>query len=147
MKKNVLIDMDHVLVDFDRGYRAEILKNPEQPFPQSKTGWWYDLLPIPNAIQAVEELKEIANIYILTRPSVYNANSYTEKRMWIEKHLGFEMCQNLILCYDKTMVRGDYLIDDSKHAGIFKPTWEHIHFGHEPFYSWVYVVDYLNNKL
>lgn len=65
--------------------------------------------------------------------------SYTEKRAWIEKYFGFDACYNLILSYDKTMIMGNYLIDDNIHKytgdrqGRFVPTWKLLQFGSEQY--------------
>lgn len=143
MEKIVLIDMDHTMVDFDYGYEKGLKEYPGQPFPQSKQGFWYDLPPLGNAIESVKKLRyDGYKIYILTRPSVINSISYSEKRMWIEKYFDYDMCKNLILCYDKTMVKGDYLIDDKIQTGIYEPTWEHIHFGQKGFENWIKVLGY-----
>lgn len=50
-----------------------------------------------------------------------------EKYLWVEKHLGREATNRLILTKDKTLVRGDILIDDKPHiAGAMRPQWKHI---------------------
>ena len=32
--------------------------------------------------------------------------------MWVEDHLGLHWCKKLILCPDKSLLKGDILIDD-----------------------------------
>lgn len=44
--KTIYIDMDGVLCDFYNAAREEIMKNPKQPFPQSKWGFFLKLKPI-----------------------------------------------------------------------------------------------------
>jgi len=51
--------------------------------------------------------------YILTAPSTKNPMSYTEKRVWVEKHLGMEMVERLIISPNKSLLKGHYLIDDN----------------------------------
>lgn len=143
MKKILLIDQDDVMADFlaSSSYLKKI--NPLIQFPQSQYKFFENLEPIEGAIESINFLKQYFDVCILTRPSVRNPLCYTEKRVWVEKHLGYDICNNLILACDKTMVMGDYLIDDVIHSGRFNPTWEHIHFGSEKFPDWNSVVEYL----
>jgi 5'(3')-deoxyribonucleotidase len=79
-----------------------------------------------------------------TRPSIKNTNSYTEKAEWIKKYFGEDMLFKLILCPDKSLVKGDFLIDDDHRHGQTEFEGEHIHFGKdEKFMNWSQVVDYL----
>jgi 5'(3')-deoxyribonucleotidase len=48
----------------------------------------------------------------LTAPSEYNTLSYTEKRIWVEEHLGMDAVKKLIISPNKALSIGDYLIDD-----------------------------------
>lgn len=145
--KILLIDQDDVIADFMGEFWIKLKENPAIKFPQSQYKFFENLKPIKDAIESINILKNYYDVYILTRPSVLNPLCYTEKRVWIEKYLGLEMCKNLMLVYDKTMVMGDYLIDDVIHTGKFKPTWEHIHFGHGEFKDWKTITDYLIKKV
>jgi 5'(3')-deoxyribonucleotidase len=86
-------------------------------------------------------------VYILTRPSIKNIHCYTEKAEWIKKYLGEEMLETMIICPDKSLVKGDYLIDDDHRHGQTEFEGEHIHFSKdEKFMNWKQVVEYLMNK-
>ena len=37
----------------------------------------------------------------------------SEKRVWVEKYLGMEAAQKMIICGFKDLLVGDYLIDDN----------------------------------
>ena len=139
----LLIDMDQVIADFKFDYEKSKLENPNIKYPQSQKHFFENLKPIKDSIESVNKLKEKYNIYFLTRPSILNPLCYTEKRLWIEKHFGIEMCKYLIICYDKTMVKGDYLIDDVIQSGDFQKDWKHIHFGNKEFNTWTKVLDHL----
>jgi len=147
MKPILLIDQDDVIADFLGASNAAKEKNPGIQYPQATYKFFENLEPIPGAIESINKLKEFYDVCILTRPSVINPLCYTEKRVWIEEYLGFDMCKNLILCYDKTMVCGDYLIDDNAHKGRFEPTWKHIHFGQGEFKNWEMVTNYLLKQI
>ena len=50
----------------------------------------------------------------------------TEKYQWVEKHLGKKAVSQLMLTKDKTIVRGDLLIDDKPGIkGLDSPSWFH----------------------
>jgi 5'(3')-deoxyribonucleotidase len=147
IKEILLIDMDDVLADFTTAKLKAIENVPIIGIPWCQYKFFENLEPMKDAIESVKILSEHYDICILTRPSVMNPLSYTEKRVWVEKYFGYNMCVNLILCYDKTMVQGDYLIDDNLHVGRFNPSWKHIHFGQNNFLDWLMVTDFLMNKI
>jgi 5'-nucleotidase len=110
----IYIDMDHVLCDYEQGFKAHKTKYPDLLFPQSRPGLYINLLPIAGAIETFKWLSEQANfsVYILTAPSIKNPHSYSEKREWVEKHLGMLAVNNLIISAHKGLHKGNYLIDD-----------------------------------
>jgi 5'(3')-deoxyribonucleotidase len=63
--------------------------------------------------------------------------------MWVETHLGKSANKKLILCHNKGLVKGDFLIDDRIANGVADFEGEHIHFGTEQFSGWEDVLDYL----
>jgi 5'-nucleotidase len=149
MKKRLYCDMDQVLCDFKKGIQNKFL-NPinqiEKEFPQSRLGFFITLEPIPGAIAAVNLLQKHFDVWILSRPSFFNLNCYTEKAIWIRNHLGFEMQKKLILCGDKSICKGDYLIDDMTADGQDKFEGEFILFGSEKFPDWFSVLKHLKVK-
>lgn len=113
MKKRIYIDMDGVLCDFKFSYDRGLLEEPSQPYPQSRVGFFYDLQPIPGALEAFRTLSLHYDVWILTRPSTKNLHCYTEKALWVKKYLGETALNKLILCTDKSLLKGDFLIDDT----------------------------------
>lgn len=138
-KKIVYVDMDGVLCDFYNIYKKQISENPEQAYPQSRWGFFLSLPEIKDAIDSINKLKEQYDVWILTRPSTKNVNCYTEKAQWIWNHLGYDMVEKLILSPNKTLLKGDYLIDD--HHWDFDG--ELILFGSEKYPDWLSVIKYL----
>lgn len=114
-QKIVYIDMDDVLCDFAGAHRRAVQANPAIQYPQSQYGFFTQLEPIEYAIDAVNTLiaSERYAPYILTAPSVMNPLCYTEKRIWVEQHLGMAFVSHLIICAHKGLLRGDILIDDN----------------------------------
>ena len=138
-------DMDGVLCNFRSAFEQDKQKNPSQPFPQSAYGFFLNLEPKVNALSSIQKLSEKFDIYILTRPSIYNLLSYTEKAMWIQQHLGVEYLNKLIMSCDKSLLKGDYLIDDSITDGQDRFEGKLILFGSELYPNWITVVNDLMN--
>lgn len=138
--KRVYIDMDDTICDFMGPFRSGDFK---LKYPQSKVGFFLDLEPLYFAIEGVKLLQEKYDVWILTRPSIKNTHCYTEKAEWIKKYFGEEMLEKLILCPDKSLVKGDYLIDDDIRHGQKQFEGEHIQFGTSNFPNWKSVIKYL----
>jgi 5'-nucleotidase len=145
MKKRLYVDMDGVLCDFMKSYNE--LYHPEfNIYPQSNWGFFTNLSPIINGVEILKELMVDYDVWILTRPSYKNPLCYTEKRIWIEKYFGLEFCEKLIICSDKSLLKGDYLIDDNLTDGQTEFEGELLHFGND-FINWYEVKRYLKNKI
>jgi len=142
MKKKILyIDLDDTLCDFMGEFKRR--HSTQLEYPHSKVGFFLNLEPLPDAIESVKKLSEVYDVRFLTRPSIWNTTCYTEKAEWIKKHFGFEMLDRLILSCDKSIFKGDYLIDDSGRDGQDKFEGEWIQFGSEKFSNWKIILEYL----
>jgi 5'(3')-deoxyribonucleotidase len=146
-KPIVLIDMDGVLCDFDKRAQELSLKGVKGPalFKHSET--YKDLEPIPGAIKAWEILQNDYETYIVSTPPWSNPDAWAEKRRWVENYLGKTASKKLILCHNKGLIKGHYLIDDRIANGVADFEGEHIHFGSTKFSSWDDVIDYLMKKV
>lgn len=72
-------------------------------------------------------------MWIVTKPLEANRTCRDSKARWIEKHLGASWLPKLILAPDKSMVRGDILLDDAPHPDwIPRAAWQPVIFT-EPF--------------
>lgn len=142
--KKVYVDMDDTLCDFITPFKTGEFK---LKYPHSKIGFFLDLDPIEGSIDGMKTLMSKYDVWILTRPSIKNTHCYTEKAEWIKRYFGEDMLEKLILCPDKSLVKGDYLIDDDNKHGQLEFEGEHIHFSKdERFMTWSQVVEYLMNK-
>lgn len=86
---------------------------------------------IPESIQAMKEMREDDRVdpWICTMPEVRNPTCASLKLESIEASLGADWTRRTALMSDKTMMRGDFLIDDKpKITGSMTPTWKHILF-------------------
>jgi 5'-nucleotidase len=143
IKPIIYVDMDGVLCDYMTHARASLKHTPEIGYPQAQFGFFANMPPMPGALEAYMFLHENFETYILTRPSVLNPLSYTEKRVWVEKHLGIEICDNLIMSCHKGLLKGDYLIDDTlwpKFDGT------QIEFGSKEWPDWEKVVEFFKER-
>ncbi|XP_066496743.1 5'(3')-deoxyribonucleotidase, mitochondrial isoform X2 [Tiliqua scincoides] len=70
------------------------------------------------------------DVFICTSPIKKYRYCPYEKYAWVEKHLGQEFLEQIVLTRDKTVVSGDLLIDDRPDiiGAEQSPSWEHILF-------------------
>jgi len=150
----ILIDMDDVLADFDGEFYRRWLKihpdkplthpgerksfyvkddSPENYYPliteiNTAPGFVRNLPLIEGGKEAINEMKDSGHtLFICTSPLLKFQNCVKEKYEWVDEHLGPEWVKRLILTRDKTLVRGDYIIDDKPEiSGNVNPVWEHI---------------------
>ena len=150
----VLVDMDGVLADFE-GYLIQRWEQlypdsykirPEErkhfyisrQLPKEWRPKLYQIMyareffaslpPIPGGKEALNEMRALGwQVHICSSPLIENRTGASEKFAWVEEHLGRDWVGDLILTSDKTLVRGDVLIDDRPELnGVETPTWEHV---------------------
>jgi 5'-nucleotidase len=145
MPQILYVDLDGVMCDYQGAWDRAKAAHPEQLWPQSVPGFFRNLVPMVGAIDGLNALRANPgfDVHILTAPSVSNPPCYSEKRIWVEEHLGFEMCPRLIIAYDKSLLRGDFLIDDhDKGRGQEGFQGALIHFGSSKWPDWAAVLKY-----
>lgn len=152
----LLVDMDGVDVDWGAGWdkaldaigpdAANIPRHKDQQSFDLKRGLnrtekqivdhvmkhmrYIELTAIPGAIKALRSMVEYGHdVFLCTSPWLPNKFCAQDKLDWVEQRLGTEWAARVIITKDKTMVRGDYLIDDKPDiTGRFEPTWTQIMF-------------------
>lgn len=153
MAKIVLLDIDstlnnfqeHFLNVFSQKYPDLYSKLPEsashydalklnRDFSMKilqEDGFNEKMVPLEGAPEAVEELDRRGYlIYFCTALVTDHSNTMRDRVEWIGKWFGEKWMERVIFTKDKTMVRGDFLIDDSpfKTRGNLNPTWKLIVF-------------------
>ncbi|MCP4342567.1 MAG: hypothetical protein GY799_27725, partial [Desulfobulbaceae bacterium] len=104
--------------------------------------------PMAGAVEAFNELcfDEDYDVYILSTAPWNIPNSWTQKRLWVSKYLGAKAHKRLILSNNKSLLRGDILIDDRTANGAGDFQGELIQFGTEKYPNWTEVLKYLQIK-
>ena len=110
----IFIDMDGVLVDFDRYMREHSLTADEV---KAKPGAYAEMQPMPDAIESVRTLiAQGHDVWIASKPPTAQPHAYADKVRWILTWLP-ELSRKIILTHDKGLLGGeaDILIDDRPH--------------------------------
>ncbi len=113
--------------NFDENVQATVLDVVAEPT------FYASLEPYPGAIEALKEMAADPNIdvKIVTSPHpTCPGQCSNEKYEFVVKHLGKSWVDKSIIARDKTVICGDFIIDDKpKISGAnAAPTWQHIHF-------------------
>ncbi len=152
----ILVDQDGVLFDYDKRLMEIVAQeepdfvalpreahtefNTEMNYPERyralmeeivhRPGFFRSLPPIDGALDAMRTLLAAGHdVRICTAPKKRFENCVAEKLASIKEHLGQEFVERTIITRDKTLVHGDYLIDDKPEViGVRRPSWEHLVF-------------------
>jgi len=142
MKKSIAIDMDGVIADevtqllswyevhYDvKVHPGEIIgKHEDDVVPHkdaytrlSKMPGFFRTMPVmPGAVEAVKELQERFDIYIVSAAMQY-PHCLSEKREWLTEHFPFIDWRHIVFCGDKSIIGTNYMIDDHiKNLDYFK---------------------------
>ena len=95
-------------------------------------GFYGNLAPIPGGVEALKEMASMegVEVFLCSSPQITSQYSAQEKLNWIREYMGAEWMERLVLSTDKTIVKGDILIDDKDTitGAEDPPTWDHILF-------------------
>jgi 5'-nucleotidase len=157
--KVIHIDLDGVAANFDKkmeevaphiylgdGPDYDIRSKMVDEVIRSIPGFFQEIEPIEGAIESINHLFLNHEVYFLSSPVWAVPESFSDKRIWVEKHFGEKAKKRLILTHRKDLVIGDYLIDDRLRNGASDFKGEHIHFGSTRFPTWETVIDYIKTK-
>ena len=114
---------------------------------KSNLTMFQELDPIDGSIESINQLMNSFEVYFLSTPVWAVPESFSGKRIWVEKQFGDAIKKRLILTHRKDLVIGDFLIDDRLKNGAAEFKGEHIHFGSDRFPNWESVVEYLKSKI
>jgi len=148
MRKILYIDMDNVLVDFP----TAIARLPARTVAEFEDrldevpGIFSLMDPVPDAIASFNELALLFDTYVLSTSPWENPSAWSDKLLWVKRHLGKNAHKRLILSHHKNLNHGDYLVDDRTKNGADRFVGEHILFGSEKFPNWPSVVAHLRER-
>ena len=148
MRKVLYVDMDGVLADFGAAFLAlpRDVAAAYEGRPDEIPGIFSALEPIPQAIESFHALAELFDTYILSTAPWNNPSAWSDKLLWVQRHLGEVAYKRLILTHHKDLNHGDFLVDDRTKWGADRFRGEHIMFGSERFPDWPAVVGYLKGR-
>ena len=101
--------------------------------------------PMPGAIDAMHRIQKDGRyeLYILSTAPWNNPSAWSDKLLWIQKHLDDVFHKRIIITHCKNLLKGDYLIDDRSKNGAKEFEGEWIQFGKNEFPDWDSVLNYL----
>lgn len=143
--KRLFFDMDNVLVDFESGLNKidETTKKEYEDHLDVIPGLFALMDPVPGAIEAVNRLSEVYDVFILSTAPWNNLSAWSDKLLWVKRYFGDIFYKRIILTHRKDLCMGDYLIDDRPKNGASEFSGEWIQFGSERFPDWDTIVSYL----
>jgi 5'-nucleotidase len=88
------------------------------------------LEPFEGAAEALNTMvAEGHEVFLVTSPMVTNHNCASDKLWWAEEYIGKGWAKRTIITSDKTLVKGDVLIDDKPEIhGVAEPEWKHVYY-------------------
>lgn len=109
--KILYIDLDDTLADFYSA--AADINGVVLEHRMFDENFFLNLKPLPGAKGALLELGKMGyDIWILSQPLAESPESYIDKAKWVQLHFP-QLYKKIILTQDKSLNRGDYLIDDN----------------------------------
>lgn len=132
--ERVIIDMDEVMADtmgemlswYRKHYDSNVIEyNESGTWLQRLSdehrkmirqrllspGYFRHLPVMDNCLEVVEKINRKYELFIVSAATEF-PNSLKDKLEWLEEHFPFLTWRQLVLCGDKRMIAGDYMIDD-----------------------------------
>lgn len=148
----ILVDQDGPLADFDKQFwhlcrmaniqmdceeheqtarfaTEHIVRGSDRAYARRRVDgdrrWFHDLPVVPGAVEGINLLSEVADVWICTKPLEANLTCRDGKAEWVRTHLGLEWERRLIIAPDKSRVHGDILLDDAiRMEWLGRATWQ-----------------------
>ena len=148
MRKTLCIDMDNVLVDFPSAFALidPAVLDQHDDNKDEIPGIFGLMRPVEGAVEAFAELSSLFDTYILSPSPWENPSAWSDKLLWVKKHLGKPAHKRLILSHHKHLNLGHYLVDDRTKNGADRFSGELVLFGSPRFPDWPEVTNYLRER-
>ncbi len=94
----------------------------------AEPGFYADLPVIPGARAALAGMRDAGHdVFFVTSPWLSNPTCASDKLGWVERHFGLVMAYRTVIAGDKTVVTGDFLVDDKPDiTGCAAPSWTQV---------------------
>ena len=149
-KTPVLVDMDNILADCDATIDQELRRRYPELSIKPKNPWMWDAFdnknsecallvkevindenfwslvqPLKTNIKNMLKLAQTEDVWIVSFP--FGLYATRDQKKWVEKNIGLEWADRLILTKDKTLVKGAYLFSDRPDVTgkNLSPSWQH----------------------
>jgi 5'-nucleotidase len=134
-KERVIIDMDEVIADpmgdmidwYMKEYKLEVDREKMlsgswlRGFPDHhqelvkerllSVGFFRNLPVMEDSVEVIREMNKKYEVYIVSAAMEF-PNSLKDKLEWLIEHFPFLTWKQVVLCGDKKLIAGDYMIDD-----------------------------------
>lgn len=145
-KPIMLLDMDGPLVDFESAV-DHCVTEQEKEFLMNQPGFFKNLPPTKNAVEATEWIVQYFEAFIATTTPWNTPLASTEKRLYVDEHFSNFFYKRIITTHFKNLLIGDFLIDDRAKNGAAQFSGEWIQFGSPTFPDWQSIIDYLARRI
>ncbi len=116
-------------------------------------GFFRDLAVMQEAVEVMRELYENYEVYIVSTAAEFK-HSYKDKWEWLEEHFPFIHFSRIVFCGNKSIVHGDYMIDDkvsnlesfNGEGLLFDALDNHYNTDYHRVHNWVEIRDYFRRK-
>jgi 5'(3')-deoxyribonucleotidase len=131
--KRLIVDMDDVIADttgnfisyYEKEFGIRVLreslnhKEEGHGFPDREAilrylfepGFFRSIPPHENSQSVLERLNQKYSLFIVSAAMEF-PQSLSEKQAWLKEHFPFLTWKQIVFCGSKTVVHGDYMIDD-----------------------------------
>src|SRR5690349_13831516 len=131
--KRVIVDMDNVMANISQHFRdwyaektgelvpmESLIGKPEiAAFPSPEIvksflytpGFFRGAPVMKDSQQVLSELNKKYEVFIVSSALEF-PHSLPEKYAWLQEHFPFISWQQIVFCGSKTLIKGDYMIDD-----------------------------------
>lgn len=133
--KRVIIDMDEVIADpmgdmidwYSKQYELQVDKEKMlcgswiKGFPEQhqelvrerllSEGFFRKLPVMKDSVEVIREINNRYEVFIVSAAMEF-PNSLKDKLEWLLEHFSFLTWRQVVLCGDKKLIHGDYMIDD-----------------------------------
>lgn len=133
--ERVIIDMDEVIADpmgdmidwYSKQYEDQIDREKMLSgswiagFPESHQeliwkrllapGFFRNLPVMKDSVEVIKEMNKRYEVFIVSA-AIEFPNSLKDKVEWLQEHFPFLTWKQIVLCGDKRLIHGDYMIDD-----------------------------------